>query len=864
MLGGVLGLPVHGDGVDIGALLGEAEVGLGAVVVILQIAAVIGVVELHAAVGGKGVGQPVRGGLIGGGVDVLDPVLPGGAGDVVDLAGAGLPLAAEGVGLGGVGEGAVVDALALGDAVAVDGDGHLVFQHVDLGVDEGAVQGQLPGLVDDEILAVGELGGAADLDVAAVLALHRQLIEGIEGVEGIVAQGVVAAAGSEGLGLAQHVGGLGGGPAQEGIALVGRGGLGQDRDLAGHAGGSAHGLPVGQIGQGDGSLPGEVDGDGAVHAGLDVEGVAVLAHGGAARGDGAAGGVVPLGGDGGDRPALGGVNAHGDAALALVLGDGGEGVGIVAGVGLDAEVSGAVLGLAPAVHGAGDAEEGGVFVDGMGVGQGGALILVGAGGVDGQHHHERAGGLAAVEGEDGGELLAAVDADGGVQIDGVIAVVGNGAGLGAHEGAGGGICVVGEALVDVQGVAQALLQGQDGDGLHLLMALGGEHVGDLGVVGGEAHVVVDVQGAVVLVDVLMLVHGLRLEEHTGLIEGGGVLVGDVVVAVLGVGGVAAGGAPGVLDDPGAVGGGAGALQEVVSGVAVVPAHQGDAVVGAVLVGAVVGPLLDAAIGAGGVGGVVGGVEVVAEEGGAVLQQSPLHGVPVGGGDPVHVGDVGHVVIIGVLGVDGCAYAGLVVGQGGKLLAGGSLPAHQGQGGLVAVAADVQVGLAEHGAVPGGEAVLVIGIGVGEVGQMVLGQIQVGGGCLSADAHRDAVLDHIGLDGGHGAEGPAGAVGSLVLDGGVPALLRGVVVAGQAVVCVGPIRGGAVIPRQLHMVEAGKGKLRLRVLFLNLSRGRKNCGQQAQEQGQGQQQGEGSAKMLAHCFFSFLLFCDRLLDASAHQ
>ena len=37
---------------------------------------------------------------------------------------------------------------------------------------------------------------------------------------------------------------------------------------------------------------------------------------------------------------------------------------------------------------------------------------------------------------------------------------------------------------------------------------------------------------------------------------------------------------------------------------------------------------------------------------------------------------------------------------------------------------------------------------------------------------DAVLDHVGLDGGHGAEGPAGAVGVLVLDGGDGELLDG--------------------------------------------------------------------------------------------
>ena len=391
------------------------------------------------------------------------------------------------------------------------------------------------------------------------------------------------------------------------------------------------------------------------------------------------------------------------------------------------------------------------------------------------------------------------------------------------------------------------------------MALGGEHVGDLGVVGGEAHVVVDVQGAVVLVDVLVPIHGLRLEEHAGLIIGGGVLVGDIVVAVLGVGGGVAGGAPGVLDDPGAVVLRLGVAGEIVLGVVVVPAHQGDAVVGAVLVGAVVGPVLDAAIGAGAIGGVIGGVEVVAEEGGAVFQQGPLHGVPVRGGDPVHVGDVGHVVGVGILGVNGGSHTGLVVSQGGKLLAGGALPAHQGQSGLVAVAADVQMGLAEHGAVARGEAIFVVGVGVGKVGQVVFGQIQVGGGGLAGGSHGDPMLNHVCLDGGHGAEGPAGAIGSLVLDRGIPALLRGVEVGGQAVVGVGPVGRGAVIARQLYVVEAGKGEIRFRRLngLAVLRRGggsrvsSQSGGETAQNHDQGQAQSQDFAQLFVHVCAPFL-------------
>ena len=373
-------------------------------------------------------------------------------------------------------------------------------------------------------------------------------------------------------------------------------------------------------------------------------------------------------------------------------------------------------------------------------------VFLGLALVHGNDHLEAVAGLLrGFQREDGGELVARLYLEGIGNADRMIAAVGDRAGLGGHQRAGGGIGVgagqIRRVLVDLKRIAHVLLERADGEGLDGLVPGGGEHVGDQGAVlrqGDPAfgHVAGEA-GTVVLIEVVVGIQRFHREEHDGVPQIGGILIGDVGVAVVGVGIVA----PGVLDDPGAVVLGLAEAGEIGLAVVVVPAHQGDAVVGAVVVA---GAGADVAVGA--ACALIGGSVVVADEGRAELLQVLLDGVDVGRFNPVHAGDVADVVAVGVLGVEGAARGGLGVGEIRVLLAGGGDPAHQRQRRLVAVAAHAEVGGVQNGAVAVGEAVLVVGVGVGEVGKLVLGQIQIRGGGDAAVADRHLIFDHVGFDG----------------------------------------------------------------------------------------------------------------------
>ena len=387
----------------------------------------------------------------------------------------------------------------------------------------------------------------------------------------------------------------------------------------------------------------------------------------------------------------------------------------------------------------------------------------------------------SAQGEDHREGVARGQRNGIVQGDGEVAGVFKVAVLRGHQRAGAGVAR-GGVLVDLEGVGGSLVPGGDGHSLEALGALGGKDVGDLAVV-AHALIVHEVAGAVVLIAVGVIVEVGDLVEVASVVQRSGVLVGEVEVTAL-----APGGAPGVLDDPGAVGAGSVGGLEVGLGVVIVPADDRDGVVGVlVVVGAVGGRLLEA-VGAG--GGVEVGISMVVADGGsAVFHDGFLDGVAVGGGDPGHVGDVGYVVVICVLGVQTGGGGVAVLERGGRL-GGGTRPAHQREGRHRTVAAQIQEGGANGlGGVAGQHAQLIVSIGVVEPGQMVFGKVHAGGGGCAGILVDDAVLDHVGLDGGHGAEGPAGAVGVLVLDGGDVTVVAGVIAAGES--CAGLVRGKIV-------------------------------------------------------------------------
>ena len=719
------------------------------------------------------------------------------------------------------------------------------------------------GLVHDQVAALSEVGGGGDLLIAAVQSGNGKRTEGIEGVQGgAAAVGIVGRAGLQAEGLAgDGIRHLGGDPAEEGIALE-RSRSGRQGDgIAGHAGDrAAEGLTVGLVGQGEGLLLGEVDPDDGVLGGVDVEGIAVLHHVCRAGDDGIAGGVVAAVGGGGDQIAdAGGEGAEGRAAVRA--GFDGQVKGGVGGVGLDAEAL-AVVELAPGGVVA-QTEEGGAGMTDVGVDEGRQLgavfgVVLGLGLVAGNDHLEVLAALLGFQGEDGGEGVARFNLERRSNADRVIAGVGDRAGLGGHQGAGGGVRVaagqVGGVLVDLQGVAQILLEGADGEGLDHLLARSGEDVGDQRVVHGQRDPalggVAGEAGAVVLVEVVVGVQAVHREEHDGVAQIGGVLIGDVVVAAVGVAVVA----PGVLDDPGAVGGGLGEAGEVGLAVVVVPADDGDAVVRAVVVALVGVHVAVSAIEA-----LIGCFVIVAEEAGAVFHDVLLDRVHVGRLDPVHAGDVADVVGIGVLGVDGAGFGAFGIGQSGFGLAGRADPAHHRQGGLVAVAAHVHVGFAvEDGAVAAGQVVLVIGIAVIKIGEVILGEIQIRRRDFAGVADLHLVLDHVRLNWRHRTEGPAGAVLAvlrLVLDRGDAAFVHAVVGRGEVpVLAAGRLLSGAQLQAvgrvDLHAVGLRKILHRGLVCRLRIP-GQGDGGQNARDHHDRQEHCQKASDVFGHEWFSFV-------------
>ena len=754
------------DGAALAGGVSGRAVGVGQVVIALAVNLIVQI-----ALGGIEPGQ-----RRGGGIEVLGGIQAHVLADrfviegIACSAAGGLPQDLGQVGGGGRAGAVGVDGHGNRRQIVVAGDNRIA--HRVAGRAGDAVLGD-----EDEFPAVcrgiGEL-----IDDRALVDLHA----GIDGVIGGAFQRVDRRAGGVEGGL---LGGLlhrGLGPADEAPALVFGGRGGQDHVVAAVAG---HGLidrAAGHVSDGDGFLRREVDAHGAVFRSGDGEDVAVPGHGRLAHEDLCAGGIVAGGRRRGDGSAV-----DGDGAPGVVVGNGGEVEENVVGVGLDAVVA-VVRAVGPLAVGL--LIVGGVAVVGVDPGAPGDDAAVVEGGiVRGVDVLAVFVGGGAALGDDHGEGIARKQGDRGIQPDGIIAGEGQGAGLGGHLRAGGGVADSG-VLVDLHGVVQALVPAAQADGAQGFVALGGEDVGNLGSV-GKALVVIraggpalaeadHVAGAVVLVVVGVIVDRLGVVEVDIALEDGGVLIGDPAVAA-----VELTGAPGVLAQPRAV------LGRLVRGEqrpgdAVVPADQGDGVVG---------PLVAAALLAGGVDGAGVGVGVagliVADVAGAVVHDGLLDGVDVGGRDPFGVLDVGHIVVVGVLAVQAGAVdrAGPVVGQGCHGFIGHAGPALQGIGGHFAVAALVEAGVLRGGLVAGQHALGVIGTGVVEEAVLRLGEVQAGrGGRAGSDG--DAFLDHVALHAGHGCVGPAGAVGVLVLDGGAPALIAVIPLAGK----------GAVRPGKVHAVD----------------------------------------------------------------
>ena len=302
-----------------------------------------------------------------------------------------------------------------------------------------------------------------------------------------------------------------------------------------------------------------------------------------------------------------------------------------------------------------------------------------------------------------------------------------------------------------------------------------------------------------MIVVVIVVHVLDGEEGDIAGAGGGVLIGDVEIAV-----VAGAGAPGILDDPRAVARRAIALVEVLLGKIVVPAHDGD-----VMVGIVEARILIRHGGLDPADGAVGGVDAAVIGGAGGIADPHAHRARAVGHDValdlVHVGaeevldrrHVGDVVLIGVLAAQASGIRG-AVHQCNVRLVGKTGPSHQRIADQLPGAARLEetpVGMAaqEIRLVAGQHALGVIGVGVGVIGEMVFGQIQalVRRRAVLADVH--AVLDHIRLTGRRRAEGPAGIVIALVPDRcdiavGPAVIARRQIVRLQFLHGKGPVRG----------------------------------------------------------------------------
>ena len=723
--------------------------------------------DLHAALVGDILDRPVGGARLVAGhivqilIDYADPIIGG---------------AFDGIGAAVPGKGEDIVGSGVSQQLPIQGHSRVLVIHrcaegfaFKILISLHALEGDqvLVGAGGDQIPA-GPVGGsllhqAVDRSGAAV-------DPGEDGIEcDILRYGVAGARGVERPGSVSrfrlH---LGVGPAAEGPALGGHADGGRQGDrvkdqgaLAALIGAGGHEVDsAGGFGRKDHA-------DGAVCLCVNGDGVEVDHRGGGTRNDLIVGSIVALGGVSGDCGAL-----HGNRAPGLVVGQGGNGAQGIVGVGLDPVVAvvravgpgtvgllveggGAVIGVDP-----------GAPVDDAAVVEGGVV-----GGVDAAVHHAL--------GNDDGEAVSGVERYGSVQGDGVIAGKGKASGLGGSQRAGGGIALCG-VLIDFHGVVQAFVEAAKGNGFQVFSALNGEDVGHLGVV-DKALVVADavvpalavadkVAGAVVLIVVGIVVYGLGVIEEDVALRHGGVLVGDVAVTA-----VKHTGAPAVLADPGAgAGGSVGGERGRLDGV--VPADHSDGVVGCFVAAAVLAGVVDVAD-----VGVVVVVLVIADVAGAVGHDGVFDCLHVGAGNPLGVLDVADVVLVGIPAVQaGVVHRGrIAVMQGVFHLVCGAFPAHQGKGGHLAVAALIQAGIVGDGSVTGEHSLCVIGIGVVEEGVLGFREVQACGG-RRVGSHGHFVRDHVTLNACHGRMSPAGAVGVLILDGGDPAVVPGVVAGGQRV------------------------------------------------------------------------------------
>ena len=335
--------------------------------------------------------------------------------------------------------------------------------------------------------------------------------------------------------------------------------------------------------------------------------------------------------------------------------------------------------------------------------------------------------------------------------------------------------------------------GVEGDGLDPSLLDGGEDVGHPGplpsALGGRVGM--DPAQGVVLVDALEGVDGGPDVDGSRVEDG--VLVGEVEIASL-----SPGVAPAVLDDPGAVPFGSVEGVEVLPRIGVVPADDGDGVVG---------PADGQAVGVAGgdEGGAGGAVEIRRE---VPVPRLGIAGVDahrggsVEGDGPLDVFDAGLLVArvaVVVKVVDRLqaprerrgAVGDLLVG-GFRLVDGARPPGQKGRGTEV-VAAQVHEGLKGQGRGDVSEAGK-FGrlVDAAEVSQVHLGV--VGAGDAGPEGRR--------LQRGHGGEGPAGAVGSLIADGRRQVRFPEVEGGGEP----GPLlsgRGEEALPGQVAQVD-GRG------------------------------------------------------------
>ena len=357
-----------------------------------------------------------------------------------------------------------------------------------------------------------------------------------------------------------------------------------------------------------------------------------------------------------------------------------------------------------------------------------------------------------------------------VQLDGVVAGIGQRAGLRGHQRAGGRIAGC-RVLVDLDRIGKRLVPVAQRDCFQKLAAFCGEDVCNLGVV-CKADAVADaigddVAGAVILIVMIVVVNGLRIIEVDVPFENGGVLVGDPHITLVEIAR-----APAVLTEPCAAAAGLVRL-EVARGNAVVPANDRDRVVCPLMGAAVLRSVVDRA----GIG-VGAAALIVADVARAVFHDGTLDAFDVRAGNPFGVLHVRDVVVIRIRArkARACDRACFGVRQRGLGFVRSAAPTLQSVSRHFAVAAGIEAGVGSgQGAfVAGQHALRIVCGGVVEIAVLRFGKVQARrcGGVGGADF--DAVLDHVALDRRHCRVRPAGAVRVLVLNGGDVVVVAAVV------------------------------------------------------------------------------------------